>query len=95
MAKALTSTRLPKGHPDYDPEMDSPEALARWRTRGIRNPAERAQAFHKMWAELEAEDHAGLKARVNDGPMRESEIEAAIERDYQASLKKRRTTEKG
>jgi len=79
MQKPLTSKRYPKEHPDYDPEWDSPEALAKWRTRMIRDPAERAQAFHKMWKELEVEERAASEARANDGPMRESEIEAGFQ----------------
>lgn len=38
--------------PDYSPDFDSPEALARWRTRGL-PLQQRATEFHKLKAELD------------------------------------------
>ncbi|MBK5567416.1 hypothetical protein [Ensifer sp. SSB1] len=42
-----------------DEEWNSPEALAKWRTRHIRDLNERAIAFHKLWRELEEERREG------------------------------------
>lgn len=58
-----------------DPEFDSPEALAKWRTRHIRDLAERRKAYLAMRAELEAEQ---AKPTAPAPLMREDEIEAAL-----------------
>jgi hypothetical protein len=79
--------------PELNPDWDSPEAIAKWRVRGIRDPRERAKEFRRIKAELEmgisrADDALGRK-----NLMREDEIEAATQRAYDA-LQERRATEK-
>lgn len=75
--------------PEYDPDWDSPEAIAKWRVRGIRDIRQRAKEFHRIKADLEME--IGLE-RAPSAPkslMQEEEIEAAIQRNYDA-LRERR-----
>ena len=68
-----------------DPEFDSPEALAKWRTRNVTPLGARRAAYLKLREELEG----GQSKTPASGPkMRESEIEAGIQSDYEASLKK-------
>ncbi|MGO4618575.1 hypothetical protein AB4Z34_01530 [Ensifer sp. 2YAB10] len=66
-----------------DPEFDSPEALAKWRTRHIRNLAERRKAYLEMRAELENEQ-AGPATL-----MREDEIEAGSLKLYEDLQRKK------
>ena len=42
----------------YDPEWDSPEVVAKWRVRGIRDIFQRRKEYHRIKAELEIEDCA-------------------------------------
>ena len=69
---------------EYDPDWDSPEAIAKWRVRGIRDIHERAKEFHRIWAELEMEISTSREALVRKPVMREDEIEAAAQRAYDA-----------
>ncbi|ACP23934.1 hypothetical protein NGR_c01310 [Sinorhizobium fredii NGR234] len=70
--------------PEYDPDWDSPEAIAKWRVRGIRNIYERAKEFHRIKAELEMEISTARETLVRKPLMREDEIEAATQRAYDA-----------
>ncbi|MDX0542051.1 hypothetical protein GOC91_03335 [Sinorhizobium medicae] len=70
--------------PEYDPDWDSPEAVAKWRVRGIRDIHERAKEFHRIKAELEMEISTVREALAQKPHMREDEIEAAANRDYDA-----------
>ncbi|WP_026612863.1 hypothetical protein [Ensifer aridi] len=69
-----------------DPEFDSPEALAKWRTRHILNPAERRKAYLAMRTELENEQ---AKTTAPAPLMREDEIEAGSLKAH-ADLQKRK-----
>ncbi|MDX0056935.1 hypothetical protein GOC19_10760 [Sinorhizobium meliloti] len=60
--------------PEYDPDWDSPEAVAKWRVRGIRDVHERAKEFHRIKAELEMEVGAAGEALVQEPLVREDEI---------------------
>ncbi|MDQ0323697.1 hypothetical protein QO002_005904 [Pararhizobium capsulatum DSM 1112] len=46
------------GQRGYDPDWDSPEAIAKHIVRGIYNVPRRAEAYHREKARLEAEDEA-------------------------------------
>lgn len=70
--------------PEYDPDWDSQEALAKWRVRGIRNIHERAREFHRIKAELEMEISTARETPERKSLMREDEIEAAAQRAYDA-----------
>ncbi|PSS67077.1 hypothetical protein C6558_03435 [Ensifer sp. NM-2] len=60
------AARLRPGEPGHDPDWDSPEAIAKWRVRGIYNIHERAKAFHRIKQEIEAEDQAVSKSGAAD-----------------------------
>lgn len=70
--------------PEYDPDWDSPEAIAKWRVRGIRNIHERAKEFHRIKAELEKQISTPRETLVQKPLMREDEIEAALMRAHDA-----------
>ncbi|NVD37644.1 hypothetical protein HT585_02155 [Ensifer sp. HO-A22] len=80
--------------PEYDPDWDSPEAIAKWRVRGIRNIHERAKEFHRIKAELEMEISKAGNALGRKYLMREDEIEAATQRAYDA-LQERKAEDQG
>ncbi|AIL98348.1 hypothetical protein [Sinorhizobium meliloti] len=80
--------------PEHDPDWDSPEAIAKWRVRGIRNIHERAKEFHRIRAELEMEISTAHETLVRKPLMREDEIEAAAKRAYDA-LQERKAKDQG
>lgn len=73
-----------------DEDFDSPEALAKWRTRHIRDLAERRQAYLSLRAELEAEQ---ARAIAPAPLMRDDEIEAGSLKLYE-DLQKRKAQRK-
>lgn len=79
--------------PGCDPDWDSPEAIAKWRVRGIRDIYVRAREFHRIKAELEMKFSTARVGRVQERLMREDEIEAAAQRDYDA-LQERKVKDK-
>ena len=62
---------MPLEEPEYDPDWDSPEAVAKWRVRGIRDIHERAKEFHRIKAELERDISTAREALVRKPLMRE------------------------
>ncbi|MDX0911864.1 hypothetical protein CN165_15060 [Sinorhizobium medicae] len=80
--------------PEYDPDWDSPEAIAKWRVRGIRNIHERAKEFHRIRAELEMEISTARETLVRKPLMREDEIEAAAQRACDA-VQERKAKDQG
>lgn len=70
--------------PEYDPDWDSPEAIAKWRVRGIQDINERAKEFHRIKAELEMEISTARETLVRKPIMRDDEIEEAAQRAYDA-----------
>ncbi|MCA1491118.1 hypothetical protein I6F11_09300 [Ensifer sp. NBAIM29] len=79
--------------PEYDSDWDSPEAIAKWRVRGIRDIHERAKEFHRIKVELEMEISTAHEALLQKPLMREDEIEAAAQRAYGA-LQERKAKDK-
>ncbi|AEG51911.1 MULTISPECIES: hypothetical protein [Sinorhizobium] len=79
--------------PKFDPDWDSPEAIAKWRVRGIRDIHERAKEFHRIKAELEMEISTAGDALGGTCLMREDEIEAAAQKAFDA-LQERRARDK-
>lgn len=79
--------------PEFDPDWDSPEAIAKWRVRGIRDIHERAKEFHRIKAELEMGISTVRETLVRKPLMREDEIEAAAQRAYDA-LQERKAKDK-
>lgn len=63
-----------------DEDFDGPEALAKWRTRHIRNLTERRKAYLSLRAELEAEQ---ARTTTPAPLMREDEIEAGTLKAYE------------
>jgi len=87
--------RMMPWEPGYDPEWDSPEAIAKWRVRGIRDIYERKREFHRIKAELETEDCARRQA-IEQRPLnREDEIEAGILAAYEELQRKRKAQTEG
>lgn len=72
----------------YDPEWDSPEAIAKWRVRGIRDIFERQKEFHRIKAELEISDCSARLAIGQKPHMREDEIEAGTRAIFEDLQKK-------
>lgn len=78
---------------DFDPDWDGPEAIAKWRVRGIRDIHERAKEFHRIKAELEMEISRAGDALGGKCLMRGDEIEAAAQRAFDA-LQERKAKDK-
>lgn len=90
--------RLRPGQPGYNPDMDSPEAVAGWRVRGIRDLNRRKAEYQRHLQELRAENRAAAAQEAQEAItprplMREDAIEAGSQSLYD-DLQKRKATAK-